>query len=164
SLGARAVGIDVHGSLSKVASYCQGSDSICIIQGSLLKPPIRQGTFDLVWSEGVIHHTGDPPGAFEKLARLVKPGGRLFVWVYWNNEQTIYRKVRNFLKVGHRLPMPVLLSVCYFLAGCFHVGARLRGLAKNSGRQKERTPLRLHAFRLFDHISPTHNTQHSEEE
>lgn len=28
----------------------------------------------------------------------------------------------------------------------------------------ELTPMKLHAIRLFDHISPRHNTQHSEEE
>lgn len=38
--------------------------------------------FDVVFSVGVIHHTDDPDAAVANLARHVKPGGRLIVWVY----------------------------------------------------------------------------------
>lgn len=38
--------------------------------------------FDIVFSIGVIHHTDDPDRTVENLARHVKPGGRLIVWVY----------------------------------------------------------------------------------
>lgn len=38
--------------------------------------------FDIVFSIGVIHHTDDPERTVENLARHVKPGGKLIVWVY----------------------------------------------------------------------------------
>ncbi len=38
--------------------------------------------FDVVFSIGVIHHTDDPDRAVANLARHVKPGGRLILWVY----------------------------------------------------------------------------------
>jgi len=164
TLGCEVVGMDVHSALSDVLSHCKDQHLVNIVQGSILKPPLKEETFDLVWSEGVIHHTGDTPGAFDQLARLVKPGGRLFVWVYWDEELNIYRRVRNTLRLGHKLPMPVLFGLCYTLATLLYAGAFVRGLPGSLTRRRKITPLRLHAFRLFDHISPEHNTQHSEAE
>lgn len=40
------------------------------------------GTFDLVYSLGVLHHCEDPESAFHHVAELVRPGGQLAVWVY----------------------------------------------------------------------------------
>jgi SAM-dependent methyltransferase len=56
--------------------------NVCIAQGDILAPPFAPGTFDLIFSEGVIHHTGDTPRAFHNLARLLRPGGRLGIYVY----------------------------------------------------------------------------------
>lgn len=39
-------------------------------------------TFDVVFSIGVVHHTDDPERTMANLARHVRPGGRLIVWVY----------------------------------------------------------------------------------
>ena len=40
------------------------------------------GPFDVVYSIGVLQHTHDPDRAFANLVKLVKPGGRIMVWVY----------------------------------------------------------------------------------
>jgi|SRR5690348_981992 len=40
------------------------------------------GTFDIVYSWGVLHHTGDMQRAIECAARLVKPGGEFWVALY----------------------------------------------------------------------------------
>lgn len=121
--GAVVVGMDVHSALPEVQRYCSNASNVTIIQGDILKPPLHASVFDLVWSEGVIHHTGDASKAFDCLATLVKPGGRLFVWVYWNRENNLYRKTRNVLRWGYRLPMPLLFALCYFLAFVFWMSA-----------------------------------------
>jgi SAM-dependent methyltransferase len=162
--GARVVGMDVHAAVAEVQRACDPRSDVAIVQGSILKPPLRERSFDLVWSEGVIHHTGNTPGAFDQLAHLVKPGGRLFVWVYWSEERPIYRRVRNRLKIMHKLPMPALFAFCYALAAVLYLGALLRGLPGTLTGSRKVTPLQLHAFRLFDHLSPAHNTQHGEAE
>ena len=45
-------------------------------------------SFDFVWCNGVIHHTLQPDRAFAEVARIVKPGGRLFVGLYSKGFQT----------------------------------------------------------------------------
>jgi SAM-dependent methyltransferase len=51
-------------------------------QMNLFRPAFRPGSFDLVVSNGVLHHTSEPRLAFEAISRLVKPGGHLLVGLY----------------------------------------------------------------------------------
>lgn len=53
-----------------------------VVQGDVHHPPLRKGTFDLVYSLGVLHHVEEANAAFHALDELVKPMGRLSVWVY----------------------------------------------------------------------------------
>lgn len=56
------------------------------------------GTFDVVYSWGVLHHTGDMWSAIETAAKLVKPGGQFALAIYaatrldpvWRIEKRIY--------------------------------------------------------------------------
>lgn len=56
-----------------------GFQSRCrFVQGSVLAPPF-QGPFDIVMCLGVLPHVGDPAAGYAQLARLVAPGGYLYV-------------------------------------------------------------------------------------
>jgi SAM-dependent methyltransferase len=52
------------------------------IQMNLFRPAFKEGAFDLVVSNGVLHHTADPLGAFKSISRLVKPDGFIIVGLY----------------------------------------------------------------------------------
>ncbi len=80
-LGARVVGLDI-GRGPEMAKVPLDDPSIDVVQGSVLDAPFRDASFDLVFSDGVIHHTPDAHAAYLELARLVKPGGALYIWVY----------------------------------------------------------------------------------
>lgn len=56
--------------------------NVALIQGSVLHYPFRPSSFDHAYSTGVLHHTRSTREAFDKTAPLVKPGGRLHVWLY----------------------------------------------------------------------------------
>jgi SAM-dependent methyltransferase/uncharacterized protein YbaR (Trm112 family) len=82
-MGARAViGIDVNTAVDFPFRRCRHMPNVHIVQADIQALPFRHGLFDLVWSNGVIHHTGNTPAAFESLAARVKPQGKLYVWVY----------------------------------------------------------------------------------
>ncbi len=52
------------------------------MQMNLFRPVFCPGTFDLVISNGVLHHTSDPRRAFGSIAPLVRPGGHILVGLY----------------------------------------------------------------------------------
>ncbi|BBY41979.1 class I SAM-dependent methyltransferase [Mycolicibacterium celeriflavum] len=52
------------------------------LQMNLFRPAFKPGTFDLVISNGVLHHTSDPQLGFESIARLVRPGGYIMIGLY----------------------------------------------------------------------------------
>ncbi|EKD51346.1 MAG: methyltransferase type 11 [uncultured bacterium] len=52
--------------------------------------------FDYVYAYGVLHHTPDPKAYFMHLADLVKPGGKIFVWMYNRQRNTFLRKFNIF--------------------------------------------------------------------
>lgn len=53
-----------------------------VVQGDVLRPPLRKQAFDIVYCLGVLHHVDDAAVAFRALDELVRPTGRLSVWVY----------------------------------------------------------------------------------
>lgn len=79
----------------------------------------RLGAFDVVYSWGVLHHTGQMWAALGNAAGLVAPGGRLFVAIY--NDQgwvSRYWKVVKRAYVSHRaLRWPLLLIHAPYLFG-----------------------------------------------
>lgn len=81
--GAEIVAID---SSPEAVASCQanldGAMRAHVIQGDVLHPPLRRGMFDLVFSYGVLHHVPDAHAVFRTLGELVKPAGRLSIWVY----------------------------------------------------------------------------------
>ncbi len=66
------------------------------------------GTYDVVYSWGVLHHTGHMWQALDNAQRLVKPGGKLFIALYndtgsqsarWNWIKKTYNRLPSFLRI-----------------------------------------------------------------
>lgn len=60
--------------------------------------PFDDATFDLVYSNGVIHHTPDATGAIREMFRVLKPGGKAIVMVYAENSWHYWRE--QVLRLG----------------------------------------------------------------
>ena len=61
------------------------------------------GTFDVVYSWGVLHHTGDMWRSFDNVISLLKPGGCLYLSIYNNNEKYWLEGTSEFWRRGKRL-------------------------------------------------------------
>ena len=61
-----------------------GAGTWTVEQGSALDAGYiaRLGRWDIVYSWGVLHHTGNMWQALDNVTRLVKPGGLLFISIY----------------------------------------------------------------------------------
>ncbi len=93
--------------------FAADDPSWIVEQGSILDAAyIEQlGTFDVVYSWGVLHHTGDMWQAIERTMSLVAPGGRLFLAIY-NDQGWRSRLWRRAKEAYVRLPpvRPLLLA------------------------------------------------------
>jgi SAM-dependent methyltransferase len=81
--GARAVvAVDFSDAVEVAWRNLRDRPGVHVVQASIDRLPLRPGAFDLAYSIGVLHHTPDPEKAFHQIVPLVRPAGRLFVWVY----------------------------------------------------------------------------------
>jgi len=82
-LGARVVAVDLTEAGTEITRRATAMmDNVVALQGNISQLPFRPGSFDLVVSWGVLHHTPDTKKAFDRIAPLVRPGGQLYVMVY----------------------------------------------------------------------------------
>lgn len=106
------VGVDLSRAVVAARELTSGLPHVSIVRGDLLRLPFAPGTFDLIYSLGVIDHTPDPRSAFLALARLLKPGGRIAIWVY-PRERVIVETIMDLQRaVSTRLPLGVLEPLC----------------------------------------------------
>jgi SAM-dependent methyltransferase len=161
--GARVVGVDLSSAVDKAAALCAGMPDVLIAQADLLDLPVAEGAFDLVYSIGVLHHTPDPRRAFAQIARRVKPGGRLAVWLYRRNTppQEWLNSVLRALST--RLPAPVLEPLCVGLGALGGVPVLNRTLNKlaNFSNHPDRT---LRICDNFDWYAPRYQSHHTVDE
>jgi 2-polyprenyl-3-methyl-5-hydroxy-6-metoxy-1,4-benzoquinol methylase len=87
--------------------YFQGDDSWKIEEGSALDADYVKslGKFDVVYSWGVLHHTGEMWKALENAQLPVAPGGRLFVAIY-NDQGSRSRRWLWVKRTYNDLPRP----------------------------------------------------------
>ena len=52
------------------------------LKADIMNLPIPEDSIDMIYSEGVLHHTDSTEGAIVKLARLLRKGGRFLFYVY----------------------------------------------------------------------------------
>lgn len=85
--------------------YFPGDESWVVESGSALDADYcaRLGLFDVVYSWGVLHHTGEMWKGLEHASRLVAPGGRLFIAIY-NDQGTPSRRWKKVKQMYNRLP------------------------------------------------------------
>jgi SAM-dependent methyltransferase len=81
-LGARVFAVDVTQAVERAREVCASLPAVQVVQADILRLPFAPGTFDAIYSIGVLHHTADTRAAFDALARLLRPGGQLAIWVY----------------------------------------------------------------------------------
>lgn len=114
-LGATAVGVDVgHG--PELARVPLSDPRIHVVQGDILELPFADASFDLAFCDGVLHHTPNAKAGFLELARVVKPGGAVYVWLYPKEGRLREAFFGAARAVTTRLPGAALRTFCFAVA------------------------------------------------
>lgn len=118
--GGEVVGIDLTTAVDAAYVNIGRHEKVHLIQADIFAMPFREGTFDLAYAIGVLHHTPDPPTAFSRVAATVKKGGSFAVFVYprygpGHHFSDALRKVTTRLSLRLVLAMSAASIPLYYL-------------------------------------------------
>ncbi len=161
--GAKVLGVDLSAAVEKAMEVCSAYPETQIIQADLLKLPIAFESFDYAFSIGVLHHCPDPRGAFSEIAKRVKPGGKLAVWLYAKNSPPQEWINSSLRALTTRLPTSVLekASVVLGIVGAIPIVNKTLNKVFNFSNHPDWT---LRVCDNFDWYAPKHQSHHTMQE
>jgi len=169
--------VDFSRAIESTARNVSHQHNVVCLQADLTDLPVRDGVCDFVYSMGVVHHLADTQGAVLGLARKVRPGGRLRLYLYWKRtgfSGVLLRFVSYARHLTTRLPFPLLRGFCWVLSAALYGTLILpyRGLKKFGVNAPSRWPLYVYTkypFRVlyndqFDRFSAPLEKRYTAEE
>ncbi len=147
----RLIGLDLSGAVFAARDVTRELPGVEVVQGDLLRPPFVAGTFDQIYSLGVLDHTPDPRAAFLALARLLKPGGRIVIWVYPREKPALERIINAHRAISARLPLSVLVAMSRLSAP---IGGLKRRLMASKSRLVARAGVALNVLTIGVSMHP----------
>lgn len=138
-----------------------GTAAVHFVQADVVQPPFKDGIFDVIFSGGVLHQIKDTRQAFDALASLTKPGGRMFVSLPRRDVRSDYqsraRVICTIRSVVYPLPHTARKYLC-FLGAVIQV-ALLRTLHVFGFRKDNKVlPVSLKACNMYDlYMTPNRN-------
>lgn len=175
-IGADVVGVDISEAADVAYKNCLAVSNVNILQADIFNLPFPENYFDFVWSNGVIHHTLDANLAHEKLWRVLKPRGKMYIWVYAKrfNPFRFTKDALTTLKIVPNMSPATLCAFCkilsvpsLFLLYLYRGVRRINFLRPSStwgiSTVRKRSYKEL-CFTWFDALSPQYDSRHTLEE
>jgi SAM-dependent methyltransferase len=171
--GARVVGIDLSAAAEVAARNLAGREFVAL-QADAFALPFAAGSFDYIYSIGVLHHTPNCERAVKNLPQYLKPRGVLAVWLYsaynpWYRFSDVYRRFTNKMpaKTLHgilRVVVPVVNGVDSAVRVLPVVGRPLSGLVRYLIPVNRDPNRKWRVLDTFDWYSPTYQSKHTYEQ
>ena len=170
--GAHVAGIDLS-LAAEVAARNLSDRPATILQADVFHLPFAPESFDYIYSIGVLHHTPNCEQAFKALPGLLKPGGRIAIWLYsgynrWYHMSDVYRKLTR------RMSPEALHKLCHVVIPLYwiHQGLRRTPLVGKpaAGALAWLIPMSFNkdatwrVLDTFDWYSPWYQSKHTYEE
>ena len=85
--GAKVTGVDLSDNSLALARKRLDFDGLQaeLVKGNAQELPFPDSSFDFVTSAGVLHHTPDTQSAIDEIHRVLRPGGRAMISLYYRN-------------------------------------------------------------------------------
>ena len=133
-----------------------GIDNCYLVQGAAGTLPFRDGSFDFMYSLGVLHHTPQPIKAIADCVRKLKVEQPFLVYLYYalDSRPQWYKAIwraSNVVRIGvSRLPFRVRLMASSVVAGVVYLPmARAARLAERRDVDVDVWPLAFYRHRSF---------------
>jgi SAM-dependent methyltransferase len=106
----RVIGVDPSQSVLAARANTGDLRNAEILQGDIFALPFAEAQFDHVFCIGVIHHLPDPKAGFLQLARMLKPGAKISIWVYAHEGNELVIRYLEPLRKGITSKLPWRLT------------------------------------------------------
>jgi SAM-dependent methyltransferase len=154
------VALDLGPSVELAREITQDRPKVHIIQANAMFPPLKEESFDYVWSHGVLHHTPSTKEAFRAVSKLPKKQtGRFYIWVYhkggiiWEYGNRLARSITT------RLPATLLRLISYSTVPLLYLIPAYNKRVNLSNMTWSECALSTH-----DWLAPKYQWHHSQEE
>jgi SAM-dependent methyltransferase len=163
--GGEVVGIDLSYAVESAFDNLGLKANANFMQADVFNLPFKEGSFDYIFSLGVLHHTPDTRKAFEQLPALLKKNGEIAIWVYSNVgfRMKMYNAASGFFRLfTTRMPQKMLYSLCYVAIPLYYVKK-----VKVLGKCFSFLPTSMHpipewrVLDTFDWYSPKYQWKHT---
>jgi SAM-dependent methyltransferase len=108
--GADVVGVDLSYAVEAAHRNFADRPNLLVAQADIAALPFAPGSFDYIFSIGVLHHTPDTRRYFLRLVPLLKPGGSIAIWVYPREGDYLMRE--RWVKFVNKLPPRMFHAWC----------------------------------------------------
>ncbi len=116
SYGAEMIGLDLSEAVEAARGNVGHLPNVHLVQADIFHPPFADQSLDFVYSIGVLHHLPDPEAGFSSLAKRLKPGAPIFIWVYARGRGRQIPFLTLMRAVSTRVPFQLLDALCWLLA------------------------------------------------
>ena len=140
------VAVDFSRAIDQASRNIGDRRNVECVQADILALPLADGSFEFVYSFGVLHHLAETERALSALVRKLKPGGRMRIYLYWKRHGWagfLLRGVTMARRVTTRLPFAVLRALTAVLSAGLYIGVVLpyRWLSAFGVRRHQSWPL-----------------------
>jgi SAM-dependent methyltransferase len=163
--GCEVLAVDVSAGVEEAYRYFlqQGRGRTHFVQGDLMNPPVRSDCVDILYSSGVLHHNPDTREALNAIAKTVKPGGRIYIWVYHREPGLKFKLQLKLRSALSRMPGPLKRAFVYVWSIQSMVRQHIRTLLRLND-EKDRLSWRERMVDLLDIYTPRYRWMHTQEE
>ena len=102
----RMVGMDFSQAIESTHENTKHLANVDLVQADIYAPPFAPGSFDFVYSVGVLHHLPNPEKGVRSLVPLVENDGAFSLWVYSKTRWVINFVLEALRSLTTRLPLP----------------------------------------------------------
>lgn len=120
------VALDIGENCKEIAIRNSNNKKLNVVRANCLNMPFKNEQFKYIYSYGVIHHTSNPLKALTEINRVLKPRGKVYLYVYSSHSKNFFKKIGIFIELllmkfisllnnNFQIPFIYFLSIfCWF--------------------------------------------------